>query len=93
MFLFLFDPQALQGQMTGHQTAIDTLRKAAESLLTSEGDLLSNSDDIQETVGERDIKEGIGFGFGMFQNAVQSSYTVRKCSVFNMSWSVYLRCR
>ncbi|KAL7384245.1 hypothetical protein ABVT39_026968 [Epinephelus coioides] len=43
---------ALQGQMTGHQTAIDTLRKAAESLITSEGDLLSNSDDIQETVDD-----------------------------------------
>lgn len=49
------DPQALQGQMTGHQTAIDTLRKTAESLITSEGDLLSNSDEIQETVGEGKI--------------------------------------
>lgn len=38
--------------MTGHQTAIDTLRKIAESLITSEGDLLSNTDEIQETVGE-----------------------------------------
>lgn len=38
--------------MTGHQTAIDTLRKTAESLITSEGDLLSNPDEIQETVGE-----------------------------------------
>lgn len=36
----------------GHQTAIDSLRKAAESLVTSEGDLLSNPDEIQETVGE-----------------------------------------
>ncbi|KAF3842188.1 hypothetical protein F7725_024139 [Dissostichus mawsoni] len=43
---------ALQGQMTGHQTAVDTLRKAAESLITSEGDLLSNSDEIQETVDD-----------------------------------------
>lgn len=41
--------------MTGHQTAIDTLRKTAESLITSEGDLLSNSDEIQETVGEGKI--------------------------------------
>ncbi|XP_077960933.1 dystonin isoform X8 [Gasterosteus aculeatus] len=48
----LEETKALQGQMTGHQTAIDTLRKAAESLLTSEGDLLSNSDDIQETVDD-----------------------------------------
>lgn len=46
------DPQALQGQMAGHQTAIDTLRKAAESLTTSEGELLSNADEIQESVGE-----------------------------------------
>lgn len=38
--------------MTGHQTAIDTLRKTSESLITSEGDLLSNTDEIQETVGE-----------------------------------------
>ncbi|XP_078477699.1 LOW QUALITY PROTEIN: dystonin-like, partial [Lampetra planeri] len=43
---------ALQGQMTGHQTAIDTLRKTAESLVTSEGDLLSNPDEIQETVDD-----------------------------------------
>lgn len=37
----------------GHQTAIDSLRKTAESLITSEGDLLSNPDEIQETVGEK----------------------------------------
>ncbi|XP_078128914.1 dystonin isoform X7 [Sander vitreus] len=48
----LEETKALQGQMTGHQTAIETLRKAAESLITSEGDLLSNSDDIQETVDD-----------------------------------------
>ncbi|XP_031697530.1 dystonin isoform X16 [Anarrhichthys ocellatus] len=48
----LEETKALQGQMTGHQTAIDTLRKAVESLITSEGDLLSNSDDIQETVDD-----------------------------------------
>uniref|UniRef100_UPI0037E92C14 dystonin n=1 Tax=Semicossyphus pulcher TaxID=241346 RepID=UPI0037E92C14 len=48
----LEDTKALQGQMTGHQTAIDTLRKAAESLITSEGDLLSNPDEIQETVDD-----------------------------------------
>lgn len=44
--------------MTGRQTAIDTLRKTAESLMTSEGDLLSNSDEIQETVGEGRIDIG-----------------------------------
>lgn len=42
----------LQGQMAGRQTAIDALRKTAESLLTSDGDLLSNPDEIQESVGE-----------------------------------------
>lgn len=41
--------------MTGHQTAIDTLSKTAESLIASEGDLLSNSDEIQETVGKTKI--------------------------------------
>ncbi|XP_070696753.1 dystonin [Pempheris klunzingeri] len=48
----LEETKALQAQMTGHQTAIDTLRKTAESLVTSEGDLLSNSDEIQETVDD-----------------------------------------
>lgn len=44
--------------MTGHQTVIDTLRKTAGSLITSEGDLLSNSDEIQETVGKGKIDIG-----------------------------------
>ncbi|KAE8280542.1 Dystonin Bullous pemphigoid antigen 1 [Larimichthys crocea] len=48
----LEETKALQGQMTGHQIAIDTLRKTAESLITSDGDLLSNSDEIQETVDD-----------------------------------------
>ncbi|XP_063730448.1 LOW QUALITY PROTEIN: dystonin [Eleginops maclovinus] len=48
----LEDTKALQGQMTGHQTAVETLRKAAESLITSEGELLSNPDEIQETVDD-----------------------------------------
>ncbi|XP_069395298.1 dystonin isoform X17 [Paralichthys olivaceus] len=48
----LEETKALQGQMTGHQTAVDTLRKTAESLITSEGDLLSNPDEIQETVDD-----------------------------------------
>lgn len=38
--------------MTGRQTAVDALCKAAESLIASEGDLLSNADEIQESVGE-----------------------------------------
>ncbi|XP_069000932.1 dystonin isoform X3 [Embiotoca jacksoni] len=48
----LEETKALQGQMMGHQTAIDTLRKTAESLIASEGDLLSNPDEIQETVDD-----------------------------------------
>ncbi|XP_039994292.1 dystonin isoform X3 [Xiphias gladius] len=48
----LEETQALKGQMTGHQTAIETLRKTVESLVTSEGDLLSNPDEIQETVDD-----------------------------------------
>lgn len=51
-FFILVHSQALQGQMMGHQTSIDTLRKTAESLVKSEGDLLSNPDEIQETVGK-----------------------------------------
>ncbi|XP_028324071.1 dystonin isoform X21 [Gouania willdenowi] len=48
----LEETKALQGQMSGHQTAVDTLRKTAELLITSEGDLLSNTDEIQETVDD-----------------------------------------
>ncbi|XP_017268354.1 dystonin isoform X5 [Kryptolebias marmoratus] len=48
----LEETKALQGQMMGHQTAIDTLQKTAESLITTEGNLLSNPDEIQETVDD-----------------------------------------
>nr|XP_057914421.1 dystonin isoform X18 [Doryrhamphus excisus] len=48
----LEDTKALQGQMSGHQTALDTLRKTAESLVTSEGNLLNNLEEIQETVDD-----------------------------------------
>ncbi|XP_061645426.1 dystonin isoform X26 [Phyllopteryx taeniolatus] len=48
----LENTKALQGQMSGHQTAIDTLRKTADSLITSDGNLLSNPDEIQETVDD-----------------------------------------
>lgn len=50
--ILLIDQQALQSKMTGQQTAVETLRKTAESLITSEGDLLTNPEEIQETVGE-----------------------------------------
>ncbi|KAM3862819.1 dystonin [Diretmus argenteus] len=48
----LEETKALQGQTTGRQTAIDTLRKTADSLITSEGDLLSNPDEIQESADD-----------------------------------------
>uniref|UniRef100_A0A3Q2R448 Dystonin n=1 Tax=Fundulus heteroclitus TaxID=8078 RepID=A0A3Q2R448_FUNHE len=48
----LEETKALQGQMMGHQTAVDALRKTAESLVTSEGNLLSNPDEIQETTDD-----------------------------------------
>ncbi|XP_019725964.1 dystonin isoform X4 [Hippocampus comes] len=48
----LEDTKALQGQMSGHQTAIDALRKTADSLISSDGNLLNNLDEIQETVDD-----------------------------------------
>ncbi|XP_028279612.1 dystonin isoform X3 [Parambassis ranga] len=48
----LEETKALQCEMVGHQTTIDTLRKTAESLVISEGDLLSNTDEIQESVDD-----------------------------------------
>ncbi|KAK2824200.1 hypothetical protein Q5P01_021375 [Channa striata] len=48
----LEETKTLQGQMTVHQIAIDTLCKTAESLIASEGDLLSNPEEIQETVDD-----------------------------------------
>lgn len=72
----LTDPQVLQGQMTGHQIAIDTLRKTAESLVTSEGDLLSNPDEIQETVGEENKLPGSIFGFFEFRYLIIHCITI-----------------
>uniref|UniRef100_A0A8B9K7P6 Dystonin n=1 Tax=Astyanax mexicanus TaxID=7994 RepID=A0A8B9K7P6_ASTMX len=46
----LEETKALQGQTTGRQAAMETLRKTADSLVTAEGDLLSNQDEIQEAV-------------------------------------------
>ncbi|XP_053730816.1 dystonin isoform X6 [Synchiropus splendidus] len=47
----LEETKMLQSQITGHQTAIDTLHKTADALVTS-GNLLSNPDEIQETVDD-----------------------------------------
>ncbi|XP_045578876.1 dystonin isoform X29 [Salmo salar] len=48
----LEDTKALQNQITGRQTAVETLRKTSDSLVTAEGDLLTNQDEIQETVDD-----------------------------------------
>ncbi|KAK6301543.1 hypothetical protein J4Q44_G00275960 [Coregonus suidteri] len=48
----LEDTKALQGQTAGRQTAVETLRKTADSLVTAEGDLLTNQDVIQERVDD-----------------------------------------
>ncbi|KAK3573639.1 hypothetical protein QTP86_029971 [Hemibagrus guttatus] len=46
------EAEALQGQTTGHQVALETLRKAADALITAEGELLNNKDEIQESVDD-----------------------------------------
>uniref|UniRef100_A0AAR2IUR3 Dystonin n=1 Tax=Pygocentrus nattereri TaxID=42514 RepID=A0AAR2IUR3_PYGNA len=48
----LEDTKALQGQTTGHQTAVEMLRKIADALIAVEGDLLTNQDEIQEAVDD-----------------------------------------
>ncbi|CAL8257405.1 unnamed protein product [Lota lota] len=48
----LEDTKSLQGQMTGRQTAVETLRKTCDSLISCEGDLLSHPEEIQETVDD-----------------------------------------
>ncbi|KAJ8377715.1 hypothetical protein AAFF_G00254490 [Aldrovandia affinis] len=46
----LEESKALQAQTSGRQTAMETLRKTADALITAEGDLLNNQDEILETV-------------------------------------------
>ncbi|XP_077469506.1 dystonin isoform X8 [Stigmatopora argus] len=48
----LEDTKVLQSQMSGHQSAIDALSKTADSLITSDGNLLSNLEEIKETVDD-----------------------------------------
>lgn len=57
---FLSPPQSLQSQMMGRQTAVETLRKTCDSLMSCEGELLSHPEEIQETVGEQDASEHHG---------------------------------
>nr|XP_023651014.1 dystonin isoform X10 [Paramormyrops kingsleyae] len=51
----LEETKALQRQTSGRQAAIETLRKVTDALITAEGGLLTNQDEIQETV--EDIAE------------------------------------
>ncbi|XP_048863754.1 dystonin isoform X8 [Brienomyrus brachyistius] len=46
----LEETKALQGQTSGRQAAMETLRKVTDALITAEGGLLTNQDEIQETV-------------------------------------------
>ncbi|XP_066534474.1 dystonin [Hoplias malabaricus] len=48
----LEETKALQGQTTGRQAAVETLRKTADALIAAEGDLLTNQDEIQEAVDD-----------------------------------------
>ncbi|XP_067840170.1 microtubule-actin cross-linking factor 1 isoform X9 [Heptranchias perlo] len=44
--------KALQGQMSGHQTVIEKLRKAVDALMSTDGDLLLNRDEIQDNLDD-----------------------------------------
>ncbi|XP_052427650.1 dystonin [Carassius gibelio] len=48
----LEETKSLQGQTTSRQAAVDTLRKTADALISTEGDLLSHPEEIQETVDD-----------------------------------------
>uniref|UniRef100_A0A671KP03 Dystonin n=1 Tax=Sinocyclocheilus anshuiensis TaxID=1608454 RepID=A0A671KP03_9TELE len=48
----LEETKNLQGQTTSHQAAVDSLRKTADALISTEGDLLSHPEEIQETVDD-----------------------------------------
>lgn len=45
-------PQALQGQISSQQAAVEKLKKTAEVLLDAKGSLLPAKNDIQKTLGE-----------------------------------------
>lgn len=44
--------QVLQGQVSNHQIAVEKLKKAAEVLLESRGELTPDKDEIQKTLGK-----------------------------------------
>lgn len=45
-------PQALQGQISSQQVAVEKLKKTAEVLLDARGSLLPAKNDIQKTLGK-----------------------------------------
>lgn len=45
-------PQALQGQISSQQVAVEKLKKTAEVLLGAKGSLLPAKNDIQKTLGK-----------------------------------------
>lgn len=45
-------PQALQGQISSQQVAVEKLKKTAEVLLDAKGSLLPAKNDIQKTLGK-----------------------------------------
>ncbi|XP_039595063.1 dystonin isoform X13 [Polypterus senegalus] len=48
----LEDTKVLHGQVSGRQGAIEKLRKAADAVIATEGNLLTNCDEIQRSVGD-----------------------------------------
>lgn len=44
--------QVLQGQVSNHQIAVEKLKKAAEVLLDTRGELTPDKDEIQKTLGK-----------------------------------------
>lgn len=44
--------QVLQGQVAGHQMAVEKMKKAAELLLDTRGELLPDKEEIEKTVGK-----------------------------------------
>ncbi|XP_056116139.1 dystonin isoform X1 [Rhinichthys klamathensis goyatoka] len=48
----LEETKSLQGQTASHQAVLDTLRKSSDALISAEGELLANPEEIQEAVDD-----------------------------------------
>ncbi|XP_039546384.1 dystonin isoform X5 [Pimephales promelas] len=48
----LEETKSLQGQTASHQAVLDTLRRSCDALISAEGELLSNPEEIQEAVDD-----------------------------------------